>query len=56
MASAVLTGSSTSGGGGLRAVLTEQKRQPRVQVSPSNCIEEGMEQVLEQEVQKYVFL
>jgi len=32
----VLTGSFGSGGGGFRAVLTEQNRQPLVQVSPSN--------------------
>jgi hypothetical protein len=36
MARAVLPGSSGSAGGGVRAVLTAQKRQPRVQVSPSS--------------------
>lgn len=37
MAEAVFTGSFGSNGGGLRAVLTEQNRQPRVHVSPINC-------------------
>lgn len=32
---AVFSGSSSSGGGGVRAVLTAQKRQPRVHVSPA---------------------
>ena len=32
---AVFSGSSSSGGGGVRAVLMAQKRQPRVQVSPA---------------------
>ena len=31
---AVCSGSSSSGGGGVRAVLTAQKRHPRVHVSP----------------------
>ena len=37
-ASAVCWGSSGSGGGGVLAVLTAQKRQPRVQVSPSSMM------------------
>lgn len=37
MALAVFTGSLGSGGGGLRAVLTEQNLQPRVHVSPKTC-------------------
>jgi hypothetical protein len=34
MVSASFTGSEASSAGGIRAVLTAQKRQPRVQVSP----------------------
>ncbi len=37
-AAAVFAGSLGSGGGGVRAVLTAQKRQPRVQVSPSSMM------------------
>lgn len=38
MAAAVFLGSLGSRAGGRRAVLTEQKRQPLVQVSPINMI------------------
>ena len=38
MALAVFSGSSGSAGGGVRAVLTAQKRQPRVQMSPSSMM------------------
>jgi len=38
MARAVFSGSSASAGGGVRAVLTAQKRQPRVHVSPSSMM------------------
>jgi len=38
MADAVLLGSLTSRGGGARLVLIEQKRQPRVHVSPINMM------------------
>ena len=37
-ARAVFSGSSASAGGGVRAVLTAQKRQPRVHVSPSSMM------------------
>jgi hypothetical protein len=37
-ARAVLSGSSGSSGGGAREVLTAQKRQPRVQVSPMSMM------------------
>jgi len=38
MASAVCTGSLASTGPGARLVLTEQKRHPRVHVSPISCM------------------